>query len=304
MKKRMETIALLDIKGGVGKTTSAKEIAHMLATIYGKKVLEIDMDPQSNLSDQFNEFDFVTTFNAIRSGKRIAGEYSIEHLLMDNTLDIHKCIKSTGYDGVDIIPAFLTLSEVEELLKADIKTPQQFKLKSHLDTIAEEYDYCIIDCSPSISILNINALVAADKVYIPTRTDAGSCVGIAITMNLIDTVKTYNPRLVNEGCFFTQYDNTNIAKEVKGMLEELLPGQIIPITIPRNKYIAENSYMKMPLLIRDTKGNPGKITRAYMLLTAYIEAANKKVFLEKLESKGKDAIEEELIQKLKERGIY
>ena len=125
MGKRMETIALLDIKGGVGKTTSVKEISHMLATMYGKKVLEIDIDPQSNLSDQFNEFDFVSTFNAIRSGKRIAGEYSIEHLLMDSTLDIHKCIKSTGYKGVDIIPAFLTLSEVEELLKADIKTPQQ-----------------------------------------------------------------------------------------------------------------------------------------------------------------------------------
>lgn len=304
MGKRMETIALLDIKGGVGKTTSVKEISHMLATMYGKRVLEIDIDPQSNLSDQFNKFDFVSTFNAIRSGKRIAGEYSIEHLLMDSTLDIHKCIKSTGYKGVDIIPAFLTLSEVEELLKADIKTPQQFKLKMHLDKVAEEYDYCLIDCSPSISILNINALVAADKVYIPTRTDAGSCVGIAITMNLIDTVRTYNPRLINEGCFFTQYDNTNIAKQVKEMLEQLLPEQIIPITIPRSKFVAENSYMKVPLLVRDTKGNPGKVTRAYMLLTAYIAAPNKKVFLKELEEKGRETIENELLQKLKEGERY
>lgn len=127
--------------------------------------------------------------------------YSIEDALMDPKLDIHKCIIHTKYENLDIIPAYLTLAEVENRLQADITTPQQFRLRMQLEKIEDEYDYCLIDCSPSINILNINGLVAADEVYIPTKTDGNSCLGIAISYNLINTVQAYNPRLKVAGIF-------------------------------------------------------------------------------------------------------
>lgn len=87
-------------------------------------------------------------------------------------------------------------------MKADVKSPQQFRLRQHLKKVQNEYDYCIIDTSPSVSIVNINGLAAADSVYLPVRCDGGSLLGVAITVNLVRTVQEYNPRLEIGGSFF------------------------------------------------------------------------------------------------------
>ena len=155
----MKTIAFINNKGGVGKTASVTSVAHMLATRYNKKVLVVDTDPQMNTTMMFSNVDFVSIFNKIYKGGMENTAKNIETLLLNRNVDIHDCILHTDYENLDIIQSCLTLSEAEERIKGDVISPQQFKLKRHLKKVEDEYDYCIIDTSPSLSIININGLV-------------------------------------------------------------------------------------------------------------------------------------------------
>lgn len=288
----MKVIAFINNKGGVGKTASVTTIGHMMATVHGKKVLLVDLDPQGNTSGRYSQTNFIDIFTAIMERRPIETELSIEDVLLNPDMDIHKSIKHTDYEGLDIIPSHLTLAEVEERLKADITTPQQFKLKKALKQVADEYDYCLIDCSPSISILNINGLTAADEVYIPLRCDGDSCIGLAITRNLVETVSEYNPLLHIGGTFLTQYNNRkNVSREVYGLLEQILPKYeipLLPICIGTTKYLEENTFEQRPLLEVDSGKNKCSVTLAYMKLTEYIISPNKKKFIEKYQRELKE----------------
>jgi len=268
----MEVISFLNNKGGVGKTASTSTIAHMLATVHNKKVLLIDIDPQGNCSSLYSDTDIVSLLTSLlKNIPASTKEKSVEDLFMDSSLDIHECIKKTKFENLDIIPSLLTLSECEEMLKADIRTPQQFRLKAHLDKIQDEYDYCIIDCSPSISILNINGLVASDRVYVPLKCDAWSAVGMCIAKNLIKTVQTYNQRLKLAGCFFTQWEGVkNVSKTTHELLTAFVPEMLLPVTIAKSKLIEELSFMQTPLLAYDTAKVKSKVTQDYLALTDYI----------------------------------
>ena len=284
---KMKTISIINNKGGVGKTASVTTIAHMMATKYGKKVLVIDLDPQGNTSSRYSTVDFIEIFLSIMDKKPIQTELSIEDVLMNPSLDIHEAIKKTEYENLDIIPAHLTLSEVEERLKADITTPQQFKLKAQLEKVADEYDYCLIDCSPSISIININGLTASNEVYIPLRSEGDSCVGLAITRNLVETVSLYNPMLHIAGAFLTQYNSRkNVAKGVENLLKEVLPKYDIPLLpfhVGTTRYLEEGTFEQKPLLEIDSGKNKCGATKAYMKLTEYMIAPNKNLFLKEYE---------------------
>lgn len=271
----MKVIAFLSDKGGVGKTSSVTTIGHMLATKHDKKVLLIDNDPQGNSSAVFTNTDFFELFTNIMTGKGGKKELDVEDLYRDSTVDIRECIRHTAYDGLDIIPATLTLSESEELLKADVRTPQQFRLKMHLEQINDDYDYCLIDCSPNLNILNINALVAAQEVYIPTRSDGGSLLGIAITVNLVQTVQAYNPQLKIGGIFFTQFQqHKNVCKTAYKLVSmtPVLSAHLLPITIGVSKYLEENAYQQKPLLELDHGNRRSAVTKGYEELTEYIMA--------------------------------
>lgn len=297
----MKTISIINNKGGVGKTASVTTIGHMMATLYGKKVLLIDLDPQGNTSSRYSETEFIEIFLAIMERRPVESELSIEDVLLYPELDIHEAIKKTEYENLDIIPSHLTLSEVEERLKAEITSPQQFKLKSQLKKVENEYDFCLIDCSPSISILNINGLAASDEVYIPLRSDGDSCIGLAITRNLVETVSMYNPALHISGAFLTQYNNRkNVAREVYELLKEILPRYdipMLPIQIGTTKYLEENTFEQKPLLEVDNGKNKCSVTLAYMKLTEYIIEPNKKQFLKMYE---KELEEIEAIRELEE----
>lgn len=286
----MITICYLNNKGGVGKTATVSTIGHMMNQVYGKKVLMIDLDPQGNLSTGYSEIDWVDIFLSILNGKEVDTEKSVEDILMHPEMDVHEAIKHTQYEGLDVIPSHLTLSTVEESLKADITMPQQFKLKGQLEKVKDEYDYCLIDCSPSISILNINGLVAADEVYIPLRCDGNSCIGMAITMNLIRTIQTYNPALQLMGCFLTQYDGRkNVAKTVYELLKNILTDDIIlPFRIGTTKYLEENTFEQKPLLAVDSGKNKCSATLSYLKLTEYMIAPNKKEYLKKYDAELKE----------------
>lgn len=267
----MKTIVFLNNKGGVGKTASVTSIAHMMAEVHGKKVLLIDLDPQMNSTCMFSEVDFIELFHSIYNGTCANKQKSVEDLLLDADMDIHECIIHTDYDNLDIIPSFLTLSEKADLVKADVKVPQQFRLKEHLEALQSEYDYCIIDSSPSVSIININGLVAADQVYIPLRCDGGSLLGAAIIMNIFKSVSKYNPKIEIGGMFFTQWnERKNVSKTVYELMKETFNEYILPITIATSKNLEESSLMQIPLLAYDDGKNKCKATNNYLELTKYI----------------------------------
>jgi len=290
----MQTIAMINNKGGVGKTSSVTTIGHMMAVLHNKRVLIVDMDPQANASAMFSDDSWMALFieqlkgldipDLIRMLPQMDGvqkELSVEDLLLNRKLDPHKVIRHSAYDGLDILPARLTLSTVEERLKADVTTPQQFKLKTQLEKVREDYDYCLIDCSPSVSLLNINALAAADEVYIPLRCDGNSLIGLTISLGLVETVKEYSPGLRFAGCFLTQYSpRKNVARATRELLEQVFcDGFLLPITIGTSKLLEENTYAQQPLLALDSGKQKSAVTKAYMDLTEYILAPSKSKFL-------------------------
>lgn len=269
----MEKLIFLNNKGGVGKTASVTTIAHILATEFQKKVLLIDLDPQMNATCLYSEVDFVNLFAKVFNGESInkAGDKSVEDLLLDRDLDIHDCIKKTEYENLDIIPSYLTLSEAEERMKGDVKTPQQFRLQKHLGVLQDEYDYCILDSSPSVSIVNINGLAAADRVFLPLRCDGGSLLGVAITMNLVKTVQEYNPNLKIGGMFFTQWNGRkNVSKTVYELLQQAFGEYILPVNISVTKNIEEGSLVQKPLLAYDNGKEKCRATKEYMELAKCI----------------------------------
>lgn len=267
----MKTIIFLNNKGGVGKTASVTTIAHMMATKYKKKVLLIDLDPQMNSTTMYSNIDFVKMFYSIYKGTCEKMDKSVEDLLLNRVEDIHECIQHTEYENLDIIPSYLTLSETEQLVKADVKTPQQFRLQRYLRGVQKEYDYCIIDSSPSVSIINVNGLVAADNVYVPLRCDGGSLLGVAIIMNLFETVSEYNAGLKMGGMFFTQWNGRkNVSQSVYELLSEMFGEYILPVSIRTSKNLEESSLVQIPLLAYDKGKNKCTATQDYLALTEYI----------------------------------
>ena len=266
---KMKTIIFLNNKGGVGKTSSVTALTHIIAEKFDRKVLCIDLDPQMNTTSMYGEVDFIELFLKTYKRQSTKTKYSVEDLLLDRKLDIYKCIQKTKYKNLDFIPSYLTLAEAEERLKADVSIPQQFRLKNHLEKVQNDYDYCIIDCSPSISILNINALVAGNEVYIPMRCDGGSLLGVAITMNLVETVMEYNPFLKMGGMFFTQWnERKNVSKTVYALMKDVFGDLILPYKISSSKNIEEGSLSQSPLLEYDTKCS--KVTTEYIQLAEFI----------------------------------
>ena len=268
----MKTIAFMNIKGGVAKTASAVTVAHILSSKYKKRVLLVDADPQANATITYSQINLMDYLESYLFNKSLANEtYTMEDILTDPKLDVHRAIFHTEYDNLDMIPALITLSECEERMKGDVSSIQQFKLKNQLRKVQDEYDYCVIDCSPSVNIINVNALATADEVYIPMKCDANSGIGMCLAKKLIDTVADFNERLHIGGCFFTQWEpKKRVSKTVAELLESVLGDELLPITIRKSKYIEEMSYCQKPLLAYDNGTTPSPVTQDYLDLTKYI----------------------------------
>ncbi len=250
----MKTLAIFNVKGGVGKTSTATTIAHLLATEHNKRVLLVDLDPQSNTTTLFSNenLDILILLKRVFVQNDLSAlkafPLTVGDLLLDTSLDVKQVIQKTAYGNLDILPAFLDLAEIEEKLKADFRTPQQFRLKAHLDKIADEYDYCILDLSPSINIININGLVVTDYVLTPLRCDLWGIAGYCIAKNLINTVSAYNSKLKLGGCFFVQWQGNNtISKQIREFMLSVMGDQYIDIPIRKCVKVEEMTYEHKPL---------------------------------------------------------
>lgn len=270
----MKTFAIFNVKGGVGKTSTATTIAHLLATEHNKKVLLVDLDPQSNTTTLFSneKLDILSLMKKVFIQNDLSAlkafPLTVGDLLLDSELDVNTVIQKTDYNNLDILPAFLDLAEIEEQLKADIRTPQQFRLKAHLDKVKDKYDYCIFDLSPSINIININGLAMTDYVLTPLRCDLWGIAGYCIAKNLIKTVSSYNPKLKLGGCFFIQWQgNNSISKQMREFMLEVMADRYIDIPIRKCVKVEEMSHEHKALA---AYANKATATEDYRKLTNYI----------------------------------
>ncbi|MCL2001657.1 MAG: ParA family protein [Planctomycetes bacterium] len=217
-------VAFMNQKGGVGKTTTTVNIGAILAVEHGKRVLLVDLDPQGNMSDHLG-LDPV----------RLEGA-SLYEVLIDR-LDPRLAIRRMH--DVEVIPVDFHLAGVEVELARD--EDRDRRLKEALEKVREQYDYILLDCPPSLALLTVMGLAAADLVLVPMEAEYLALRGIG---QLIETVRlveeSMNPGLAVDGVIFCRYDGrTTLARDVKTEVEKHLPGKVFSTAIRRNIRLAE-----------------------------------------------------------------
>ena len=233
-------IAIANQKGKIKKTTTAINLSACLAE-KGKKVLSIDMDPQGNMTSGLGvDKDSVekTVYDLI------IGEAQIEEIICKNVLE-----------NLDVLPTNIDLSAAEiELIGIDNK---EYIIKNEVDKVKDNYDFVIIDCPPSLSMLTINAMTTADSVLVPIQCEYYALEGLSQLIHTIELVKErLNSNLEIEGVVFTMYDaRTNLSLQVVENVKDNLNQNIYKTIIPRNIRLAEAPSYGMPINQYDPKSS-------------------------------------------------
>jgi len=241
-EKRPRVLAISNQKGGVGKTTTAINLGTALAAI-GEKVLIVDMDPQGNAS---------TGLGVPRETRRI----TIYDVVVDGR-SIHEAAVHTAVPGLHIIPADADMSGVEiELSQADRRSYRlRDALEAQSDAGHSPYDYVLIDCPPSLNLLTLNAMAAADGVLVPLQCEFFALEGLSQLMKTIDMVRqSLNPSLEIQGLVLTMYDRRNaLSGQVAADVRSHFGDKVYDAVIPRNVRVSEAPSFGKPVLIYDLK---------------------------------------------------
>ncbi|PSL45933.1 chromosome segregation ATPase [Salsuginibacillus halophilus] len=237
-------MAVANQKGGVGKTTSAVNMSASLAHI-GHRVLLVDADPQGN----------ATSGAGVDKGEV---DQCVYNLLIEDAR-ASEIVKPSNIETLDVLPATIELSGAEIELVSTIS--REIRLQQGLSEIASQYDYIVIDCPPSLGLLTINALTAADSVVIPVQCEYYALEGLSQLLNTVRLVQKHlNTQLAIEGVLLTMLDaRTNLGIEVIQEVKKYFQDKVYETIIPRNVRLGEAPSHGMPIVIYDPKSRGAEV---------------------------------------------
>ncbi len=249
-------IAIANQKGGVGKTTTTVNVSACLA-LADKKVLLIDADPQGNATSGV--------------GGNKGAEKSTYDLIINNE-DIENVVQKCSVKNLDVCPANIDLAGAEVELVSQIS--RETKLRETLNKIRGDYDYILIDCPPSLGLVTLNALTAADSVLVPIQCEYYALEGLGQLMSTIDLVQKHlNKKLDIEGVVLTMYDaRTNLSRQVIDEVKKYFKNKVYKTIIPRNVKLSEAPSFGLPIALYDKRSEGA---RAYEALANEIIRQNK-----------------------------
>ena len=247
-------ISIINQKGGVGKTTTAVNLSALMADM-GQRVLIVDLDPQGNTT----------------SGLGMAVEDASVYEVLMGRIQMHDLVEKTDFKNLSIAGSDIRLAGAElEMVTVD---KREFRLKTALAAVAKDFDFIMIDCPPSLSLLTVNALTASDGVIIPIQCEYYALEGVASLMQTIQRVKkTFNPRLDIEGVLLTMLDGrTNLGLQVVDEVKKHFKKQVYGTVIPRTVRLGEAPSHGEPIHIYDKRSTG---TTAYVALAQEVLQRN------------------------------
>ena len=248
-------ICIANQKGGVGKTTTAVNLAACLAE-QGKRTLLVDMDPQGNASSGLG----------VRAGQKTV----YEAILGECTLD--SAIEKTRQKKLSVPPSDIRLAGAE--LELANMERREYRLRAAMEAVRKDYDFMLIDCPPSLGMLTVNALTAAQSILIPIQCEYYALEGVTALMNTVQRVKrSLNPGLEIEGVLLTMLDGrTNLGLQVVAEVKKHFKHQVFQTTVPRNVRLGEAPSHGLPIHLYDARSTGAE---AYMSLAKEVIKKNK-----------------------------
>lgn len=246
----MKAIAILNLKGGVGKTVTAVNMAHILAADHKQRVLLVDCDSQCN----------ATEFLGLRPDEE---DNTLDKLLLGECQECSELIYPTDYAGLDILPASDGLMDLDMSHIADKRVHGRV-LADLCENVSYAYDYVIFDCPPAFNAASAAALLAADEVIVPIKLDAFSVRGLANVSRQIDNIKRINGSIRIAGALITMWRNVPVVLEAEGSLRDcgLLP--VFQTVIRRTDKVDEMTFERKPIAIYSPRSAAGYDYRAFV----------------------------------------
>ena len=246
---RARTLSIVNQKGGVGKTTTAINLAASLA-VAGHRTLLIDCDPQANATGGLGH-------RSIRNSDRI----TIYEVLLGSAA-IRDATLPTEVPHLFLLPGSRNMIGANLELVGDER--REYRLKESLQAVLESYEYILLDCPPALDLLTLNALVASDRILVPLQAEYFALEGVSELMSTLERVsEMFNPGLALEGVLLTMYDDrTNLSQQVTQSLRDFFGAKLFETTIPRNIRLAEAPSHGLPVVLYDPKSRGAEAYRA------------------------------------------
>lgn len=230
----MKVISIINLKGGVGKSVSAINMAHILSEVHEKRVLLVDNDKQGNTSKFFGLHDYDAP--------------SISDVLTVKGFRTAEAIRRATYERLDLLPANMTLLRANKEILLDCSRPQQTRLRKALMEVEADYDYAIIDNAPDLNMSVINALVASNDVMIPIKVDSFAFDGVAQIMEQVEEIREFNPDIKIAGGFIVMWQRNNVNTQGKAYLEDVDGLPMFDTIIRKTVAVDETTFAGVPIL--------------------------------------------------------